>query len=742
MLTVLLWPVYYLLITATSELHGNTGASQVFCPAAGVAAALMYIAWRYDGLRALSLAAVTLSAEMAASLPSDQPSARVWLVAAAHTAEVLAASRILAWFGSRLHFDALPLAVVGAIISSAAFGAAVGGFVLLTAPAIGWSDHTGHLVMQWLASESVGLVAALPVGLCLHARGWVSVRTFSAELAAAVLVFGGACALLFAEVGLSYPYPGVFATLWIGLRFGVGPTVVAVATYSALLGAATNWQRGPFAEAEAALWSRGFVASFAVCCLVVAIIAAQRREALEDALSAHTEMSRMIERDSLTGLSTRSQLERILEAALQETETQSRPVAVVALDLDSFADVNAMYGRSNGDSLLVEVASRLRAQLPSASCVARIGGDEFAVVLQSVPNARFAEETTNHLRHLIAVPVMCDEVPVSVTASAGLVLALGGTADQVLRDVEGALHAAKAQGRNRVSLRTPEYRLRADSERALILRAPTAIANGEFVLAYQPIASFDGFGRGAEALVRWIHPERGELMPEEFLPVLQRAGLMPALGEHVLDQVLRQLNAWRATEPLTAPDWVSVNTSVSEVVGDSLVHRVRSALAAAGVTGRSLVLEITEEAMMALSGEVRGMLSDLRALGVCVAVDDFGTGFSGLAYLTRLPIDIVKFDQQFLRASTEPRARRLFNSACNLAKDLGLLILVEGVESGDQFALAQAAGVDAVQGWFVGKPVAPADLPAALAAALARLGVHPAVLGGDRNTPMTDSVSA
>ena len=737
-----LWPVYFVLIRVTGQQHGLVDSAQVFCPAGGVAAALFYLTFRHDGLATFALAPVLVSSELAARQPLEQPWSWALLVAGAHLVEIVVVAITLNWFGRRVRFDDLPLGMVGATMCSAAAGATAGALVVLAAPAVGWSDPGATLASTWLGVESIGLVAALPVGLVLCSRAWEAVRPFGAELAAAVLGLAAVCALLFANVGLTYPYPGLFVTLWIALRFGVGSTAVAIAVYSALIGAATTWQRGPFAEPGALLWSRGFVASYSVCCLVVAIVGTQRRDALQDALEAHAEISRMIDVDGLTGLATRPKLEGALEEALDAAGIERHLVAVVALDLDAFADVNAMHGRHSGDNLLTEVGARIRAQLPGADCIARIGGDEFAVVLRAVPGVRFAEETANQLRHLISVPVMSDEVPVSVTASAGLVLAAGGTADQVLRDVEGALHEAKAQGRNRVSVRTPEYRLRADAERALILRAPGAIANSEFVLAYQPITSFDGFGRGAEALVRWVHPNRGELPPADFLPVLQRAGLMPMLGEHVLDQALRQLNVWRASDPVNAPDWVSVNTSVSEVVGDSLVHRVRSALAAAGVTGRSLVLEITEEAIMALSGEVRGMLSDLRALGVSVAVDDFGTGFSGLAYLTRLPIDIVKFDQQFLRASTEPRARRLLTSACNLAKDLGLLIVIEGVESEDQYALARSAGADAVQGWFVGKPVPPARLPATLTEALLRIGDHPKAHRSDQTKPSAQQAEA
>ena len=701
---LVLAPTYFALSHLSDRQYGLSDARQIFNGSVGVGAVLIYAGMRQSRRAVWILAPLAAIVELLVPQSTPRPVALMVLFAVGHATAMSTSALVLLALHRRERLQAMSLTLIGAVALAAAVGASVGAMPMLAAHEFGWTGQGVTLAADWLASVFLGILVALPLGLAMCEVAWQGTERATVEGVLALLALIGVCALLLAGPEFAYTFPGVFVSVWIALRFGVGATSVAIAVYAAMLNTATGWQEGPFAGAFSLLWARAFVLSYTVCILAIAVIGSERRRALHDAVTAREKLQTMVSVDSMTGLATRQVMEQALDAILARGCEPGQNIALLAIDLDEFANVNTMQGRVCADEFIVEIAARIKAQLPRAVCIARLGGDEFSVLLAPVSSIRAAEETANQLKHLIAVPVICNDLPVTLTASIGLALAEGGTGEQLTRDVEAALHEAKIRGRNRVAVRTPEHRVLRDVEQELINRVSLAIDRGEFTLVYQPIQPLNGLGRGVETLARWQHGSRGMLRPDEFLPAIQRAGLMPMLGEHLLDMALRQMNVWRATNPDMAPDWVSVNVSANEVVGTGLVRRVSSALNAFGVSASALVLELTEEAMVLLSAESRGVLNDLRTLGVRIAVDDFGTGFSGLAYLTHLPIDIVKFDRQFLKATEDARARRLLKSAASLAKDLGLAVVIEGVETHRELALAREVGADGVQGWLIGVP--------------------------------------
>ena len=704
LVAAVLWPTYFLLTSLVDRKFDLADTKQILSPAVGWGAALIYTGMRQSPRSVWLLAPLAVSAEVLVPQQVPRPLPLLFLVCAAHAIEMALGAAVLLRLNQRYSLEKMPLALIVAVGVSAAAGAAVGAAMMSAATSLGWPGHWWQVSMTWWALDALGMLVMLPLALTLCMNAWDDARHVTSEGLLALLALAGVCALLLGGPAYAYTFPGVFVSVWIALRFGVGPTALTVIVYATFVSTLTGWEEGPFVGRVSIYWARGFVFSYAVCVLAIAVIASQRRAALRDALAAHEQLRAMTDHDPMTGLATRRLLEELLDARLLQAASRGGQTALLALDLDEFANVNSLHGRACADDALVEIARRLTAQLPKAACVARIGGDEFAVLLSEVGGIHLLEEIANQLRHLVAVPVMCKEMPVNVTTSIGVAVTGDGTADQLLRDVEAALHEAKSQGRNRIVVRTPEHRIVGEVEQELINRVPRAIADREFALVYQPVLPCNGFGHGVEALARWRHGSRGVLRPDQFLQPLQRAGLMPMVGDHILDTVLRQVNIWRAGDAAAAPAWVSVNMSPAELVGTSIVRRVRAALSAAGVPASMLVLEVTEDAMIGTSGEVRGMLSDLRALGVRIAVDDFGTGFSGLAYLTHLPIDIVKLDRQFLHAAAEPRANQLLMSVASLAKDLGLTVIIEGVETTADLERARHAGADAVQGWLLGTP--------------------------------------
>jgi len=409
--------------------------------------------------------------------------------------------------------------------------------------------------------------------------------------------------------------------------------------------------------------------------------------------------------DALTGLPNRTLLHDRLEYALRLVERDATALALLLLDLDRFKVVNDMLGHQAGDALLRQVAARLHGALRTSDTVARLGGDEFAVLLPGADREGAVRVTQTLLAALVA-PVTLEEQTVQVGASIGVALApvQGREAAVLLRHADVAMYVAKRAGSGYAV-----YDPRQDDDYAgSVPRAEEvrrALATDELTLHYQPLVDLrTGRVTGVEALARWAHPTRGLLAPEAFIPLAEQTGLIVPLTRWVLERALAQGAAWgRAGRPLAVAVNLSVRTVHDAQLPDTLAWLLRRyALAPGGVT-----LEITESVLMADPPQAHAVLTRLSALGVRVAIDDFGAGYSSLASLKQLPVDAVKIDQSFVQSlgRTATKDRAIVRSIVELGHNLGLVVVAEGVEEEESWEQVRALGCDAAQGYYVSQPL-------------------------------------
>ena len=410
--------------------------------------------------------------------------------------------------------------------------------------------------------------------------------------------------------------------------------------------------------------------------------------------------------DPLTGLPNRRALTAEVLARLGD---QSRHRALLLLDLDKFKEVNDSLGHHVGDQLLVQVGTRLSEHLRTGDLLARLGGDEFAVLLDDAGRDG-ATDVADKLRAALDEPFFLEEVAVHSSFSVGIALFPDDGLDlsTLLRKADIAMYKAKTSGHGRhvycsIDDADDTTRLQKVDE----LR--TALSTDQFVVHYQPKIDLDTGGvHAVEALVRWEHPTRGLLYPDAFLHLVEDSGLMPTLTRVVLALALDQAAAWHTQgRPLT----VAVNLSASSLVDSDLPRQVASMLADRGVSPAALVLEITEEFLMADRGRARSILTRLRNTGIQISVDDYGTGYSSLSYLRDLPVDELKLDRSFiLPMAHDTRAVALVASTIALAHSLGLRMVAEGVETIVSYTELTRLGCDQAQGYFMSRPVPTAEL--------------------------------
>ncbi len=415
--------------------------------------------------------------------------------------------------------------------------------------------------------------------------------------------------------------------------------------------------------------------------------------------------------DPLTGLSTRRRMEQELEGALARAERSGSAVGAIIVDLDRFKDVNDTLGHEAGDQVLVQMAARLRAFAP-ASSIGRLAGDEFGLILPGVRDRAELARLAGDLARQITSPLLLGDRELFFGVNIGTALstdAEGGPdgAPNLLRAADTAMYRAKARGRN--SIVAYDEGLRADVNRRVKISTwlNSALARGEFSVAYQPqFRCLDGRQVGVEALVRWHHPEAGDISPSEFVAIAEESGAIIPIGSWVLGEACRMAAGWLG---IAGPDFtVAVNLSPHQLIDPGLLDIVRSALLRSRLPATSLMLEVTEGALIEDPEAATEALAKLRALGVRISLDDFGTGYSSLAYLAKFPVDELKVDRVFVRdIERDPRTRALAEGIVRIGHALGMRVLAEGVETAGQLRILTGAGCDCYQGFIA----APAESP-------------------------------
>ncbi|MEV0278667.1 bifunctional diguanylate cyclase/phosphodiesterase [Streptomyces sp. NPDC050610] len=416
-------------------------------------------------------------------------------------------------------------------------------------------------------------------------------------------------------------------------------------------------------------------------------------------------------RDPLTGLPNRQRLLQRTWSALDEAQRDGTRTALVLIDLDRFRSVNDTLGHLAGDRLLLQIADRLRLALPRGAEAARLGGDEFAVLLPTVDSLTSAQRVARSLVAGLGTPLDLDGLTLVLEASAGVAVYPDHALDAegLLRRADVAMYQAK---RDRSGVEVYEARRDGNTPDRLGLLGDLrrALDAGDVELHYQPKVGFDGHVAGLEALVRWVHPDRGRVPPDEFIAIAESSGLMPRLTEYVLETALGQVAKWRAMG-LEVP--VAVNVSPRDVHSPGFAGAVAARLARHGVPPGSLQLEITEHVLLEDPQRAADTLEGLTGHGVKMSLDDFGTGYSSLVHLRRLPVSELKIDRSFVaRLVVDTEDAEIVRCTLDLAHSLGLLVVAEGVEDDETWERLRDLGCDAVQGWLVAAAMPPDETTA------------------------------
>jgi diguanylate cyclase (GGDEF)-like protein/PAS domain S-box-containing protein len=429
--------------------------------------------------------------------------------------------------------------------------------------------------------------------------------------------------------------------------------------------------------------------------------------------------------DPLTGLANRQLVLDRAEQMLARSRRTGAQVAAYFIDLDNFKDANDSLGHEAGDRLLQAVAARFAGLLRADDTVGRLGGDEFVVLAEAKSLTHGPERVAERLREALRKPFRVEgyeDLPLSVTASIGIATGARRSAQELLRDADIALYQAKAAGRDRAVLFEEAMQSAAVGRLELKSDLDAALVGGQFFLLYQPI--FDlGLGgvRAVEALIRWNHPSRGIVPPDEFVPTLEDTGMIVDVGRWVLRQACTQAGAWRDRGHPVA---ISVNVSMRQLESPLFVDHVEEALAAGRLEPSLLTLEVTESTLMRDAQATVARLRRLKEVGVMIAIDDFGTGYSSMAYLRQFPVDVLKIDRTFVAGMDgTPDADALVRTLVELGRILGLVTLAEGIENQTQLDGLRAARCDRGQGFIVSRPVEPGAIDAFLEMTPAELGL-------------------
>ncbi len=414
--------------------------------------------------------------------------------------------------------------------------------------------------------------------------------------------------------------------------------------------------------------------------------------------------------DMLTSLPNRALFIDRLDHALARAGRSQEKLAILVCDIDGFKSVNEGLGHNAGDDLLQQAAGRLAASVRPGDTVARLGGDDFAVLLEELAEPGDAAITARRLLAAMREPFQLGAREVLLSASIGIAAGVDGS-DELMRNADVALYRAQAEGPGNYAAFEPAMHAQIVDRMELELDLKGSVQRGELTLRYQPITSLvSGEVAGVEALVRWQHPTRGLLAPNDFIPAAEHGGMILEVGRWVLAEACRQAVEWNALPARKEPLYISVNLSGAQLADPALVQDVVSTLSSVGLPASQLMLEITETVLMADSDVNIARLESVRELGVRLALDDFGTGYSSLSYLSRFPVDTLKIAKAFVDPIGEGREPAILRAIIYLAEVFELVTIAEGVERGEQWDRLSELGCEFAQGYLHSPPSTAAKL--------------------------------
>ena len=413
--------------------------------------------------------------------------------------------------------------------------------------------------------------------------------------------------------------------------------------------------------------------------------------------------------DALTGLPNRLLFLNKLTLALQETRRSIHPIAVIFLDLDNFKTINDSLGHEAGDQMLRAIAQRLTDCIGPEDTVARLGGDEFTLLLEGIESVEDAVSVTERIIESLQTPITVATTEIFASGSMGIAFTCDADcdADSLLRDADTAMYHAKGNGKSGYAVYAVTMSEKVVERMQLESALRFALERNEFVVHYQPLVDLEtGYLAGAEALVRWKHPQLGLLQPGKFLPIAEDTSLIVPIGYWVLEEACRQSKLWLDTYPSAPPFTINVNLSGRQLQREDVVPRVQEALEKTGLPPYLLKLEITESVMMVDVENTVSRLHALKALGIKLAMDDFGTGYSSMASLNLFPLDTVKIDRSFIqRLGGHEQSASIVASIISLARALNMDVTGEGVETEEHISYLQSMGCQIGQGYYFAKPM-------------------------------------
>ncbi len=433
----------------------------------------------------------------------------------------------------------------------------------------------------------------------------------------------------------------------------------------------------------------------------------ERRHTDEELTRREEELSFLATHDPLTGLPNRTLVLDRVEQMLVRSRRNQTPTAALFVDLDNFKSINDTLGHGVGDELLQAVAARLDGVIRGSDALGRLGGDEFVVISENLSLEAGPELIAERLLDALKHPFKLGEngeSRITVTASVGIAAGDRTSADELLRDADIAMYRAKWDGKNRFVVFESGMQDTVQDRMELEMDLREALGNGEFFLVYQPTLDLsDMTPNGVEALIRWKHPVRGIVQPNDFIPMLEETGLITEIGRWVLQEACRQGAVWRAAG---YPIIMAVNVSGRQLDTDQLVGEIEGALTESGLDPAALTIEITETTLMRNIEETARRLAAIKALGVRIAIDDFGTGYSSLAHLQRFPVDALKIDRSFISGLKHNKeGETLIHTLVQLGKALSIETFAEGIEQQQELSLLRDEDCDSGQGFLFARPL-------------------------------------